>query len=636
MTLPKFFETTLAKDECSVCLIDAESESMYLCIECGEVFCLEHALAHNEITAHSVYCTCTVEFTEPSGEQTELSIGTDKGFKTGTREFSYGLIRLPTFEEIEGAEGQAIINTVESCNSFINGQKVDEWKMQKKQCGHLSPLDGMAAAETNNVECCSHPGCDQTTNLWVCLDCGHIGCGRRQGDGSGGNEHAIEHSRTTGHQVVLNAGTLHLAEPDVFCYECDDMCVIPDLPERLEHFGVHSQLKEKSLIERDIKLNQDYSFSAEMEGTQDGIAPAFGPALYGIRNIGNTCFAAVVFQLMLNVGPVVEQICATPTHLMGASYSLAQQMRRVFQGLTSELPSTYRRLPHNTEECIQKGVLLQNLFNVMAVRYPMYAAYEQQDAFEYLMNLLNVLEEDCSVDLSSLEMLCTDGDKVRKQRSILTTYAITEPGSYDLLSLVRTKCDPFTVACPPEFLFVCINRYYYDVEQMKPVKCDVSVNAPPILDFSSFIDQNPAQEYQWAKAAAPSIHPNDEQLMMFAAMGIDADVAINAFIKCNGDMNNAVNYAFDHPSEKYSSGEAGSDLELNNTIRRNIQRTPMYELTGLITHKGGCSTVGHYIAHAIRSVNGESKWALFNDSKVGVISEPPTQQAYVYMYKLRS
>jgi len=33
--------------------------------------------------------------------------------------------------------------------------------------------------------------CDLSTNLWLCLTCGALGCGRKQPDGSGGNGHAV-------------------------------------------------------------------------------------------------------------------------------------------------------------------------------------------------------------------------------------------------------------------------------------------------------------------------------------------------------------------------------------------------------------------------------------------------------------
>ena len=47
-------------------------------------------------------------------------------------------------------------------------------------------------AEINkNLSKCSD--CELSTNLWLCLTCGNVGCGRKYHDGTGGNNHGIDH-----------------------------------------------------------------------------------------------------------------------------------------------------------------------------------------------------------------------------------------------------------------------------------------------------------------------------------------------------------------------------------------------------------------------------------------------------------
>jgi len=45
--------------------------------------------------------------------------------------------------------------------------------------------------------------CDLTQNLWLNLTDGSVLCGRKFYDGSGGNDHAVEHYRLTGNRLCL-------------------------------------------------------------------------------------------------------------------------------------------------------------------------------------------------------------------------------------------------------------------------------------------------------------------------------------------------------------------------------------------------------------------------------------------------
>ena len=40
------------------------------------------------------------------------------------------------------------------------------------------------------------------------MTCGHLGCGRKNWDGSGGNNHAIDHFKNFAHPVVCMMGTI--------------------------------------------------------------------------------------------------------------------------------------------------------------------------------------------------------------------------------------------------------------------------------------------------------------------------------------------------------------------------------------------------------------------------------------------
>lgn len=50
--------------------------------------------------------------------------------------------------------------------------------------------------------------CELKDNLWLCLTCGALGCGRQQFGGIGGNGHGLEHYHETAHPVSVKLGTI--------------------------------------------------------------------------------------------------------------------------------------------------------------------------------------------------------------------------------------------------------------------------------------------------------------------------------------------------------------------------------------------------------------------------------------------
>jgi uncharacterized UBP type Zn finger protein len=50
--------------------------------------------------------------------------------------------------------------------------------------------------------------CDLKENLWLCLICGSLGCGRQLFGGAGGNGHGLAHFKETGHAVSVKLGRL--------------------------------------------------------------------------------------------------------------------------------------------------------------------------------------------------------------------------------------------------------------------------------------------------------------------------------------------------------------------------------------------------------------------------------------------
>jgi len=146
--------------------------------------------------------------------------------------------------------------------------------------------------------------CDLKSNLWLNLHDGHLGCGRRYYDGSGGNNHGVEHWEATGHCLALKLGTITAdGTASIHCYKCDEDVLDDKLAEHLAVFGIDmgTQVKtEKSMAEMNLEANLNLTLSKVLEEGKT-LVPVFGPGLTGMENLGNSCYMNSVVQVLFNL-----------------------------------------------------------------------------------------------------------------------------------------------------------------------------------------------------------------------------------------------------------------------------------------------------------------------------------------------
>lgn len=152
--------------------------------------------------------------------------------------------------------------------------------------------------------------CDLTNNLWLNLTDGSILCGRKFFDGSGGNDHAVQHFNDCGYPLAVKLGTITPdGKGDVYSYIEDDMVEDPKLVEHLAHFGIKiAQLEktEKSMIELELDLNQRIGEWSILTESSSNLEPISGPGYTGMRNLGNSCYLNSVMQVLFSVPDFVQ------------------------------------------------------------------------------------------------------------------------------------------------------------------------------------------------------------------------------------------------------------------------------------------------------------------------------------------
>eukprot|EP01053_Blabericola_migrator_P002176 Blabericola_migrator_1__2175@NODE_15_length_23605_cov_67_423868_g12_i0_p3_GENE_NODE_15_length_23605_cov_67_423868_g12_i0NODE_15_length_23605_cov_67_423868_g12_i0_p3_ORF_typecomplete_len815_score130_25UCH/PF00443_29/6_8e28UBA/PF00627_31/1_7e02UBA/PF00627_31/1_6e08zfUBP/PF02148_19/3e09zfUBP/PF02148_19/3_4e03UCH_1/PF13423_6/1_8e03UCH_1/PF13423_6/2_6e05UBA_5/PF16577_5/4_5e02UBA_5/PF16577_5/0_067UBA_4/PF14555_6/0_02HOIPUBA/PF16678_5/0_15_NODE_15_length_23605_cov_67_423868_g12_i01099913443 len=149
--------------------------------------------------------------------------------------------------------------------------------------------------------------CGKSSNLWLNLCDGFIGCGRRQygvensGCTEGRQGAAICHyEEHPDRHVCVKLGTLTATSVECYSYKLDKFVMLPKLDEYLTALGLsraNLQQTEMSIKELAIEKNQKLQLglpSSEEERSRQ----AFGSGLVGMTNIGNTCYIASLCQIL--------------------------------------------------------------------------------------------------------------------------------------------------------------------------------------------------------------------------------------------------------------------------------------------------------------------------------------------------
>jgi ubiquitin carboxyl-terminal hydrolase 5/13 len=153
----------------------------------------------------------------------------------------------------------------------------------------------------------------ETENLWLNLSTGFIGGGRKNWDGSGGSNGALDYFMETGEKypLVVKLGTItnDIETADCYSYAKDEdgPVKIPNLAELLQKRGINvASLKKtvKSTAELEVELNATYAFDAITEAGSK-LVPVSGAGLQGLQNLGNSCYINSIVQMLFS-GTVQE------------------------------------------------------------------------------------------------------------------------------------------------------------------------------------------------------------------------------------------------------------------------------------------------------------------------------------------
>lgn len=307
-------------------------------------------------------------------------------------------IECQTELDMTNAKLAPIVDGILKAHTFSRKEEVKAWEQELTTCEHILTMQQPPSRKIEQGELGHCSGCDLRENLWLCLECGNLGCGRKQMGGVDGNSHALGHATESGHGVAIKLGSITPeGTADIYCYRCDEERIDELLGQHLAHWGIilaERQKTEKSLTEMQIEQNLKWDFSMTTEDGQE-LKPVFGPGLTGLKNLGNSCYLASIIQCLFDMPSFRERYYSADNDLpivQEPAADLETQLRKIAHGLLSgrySEPDT--SVGSGSEIAYQRGLAPAMFKHLVGRGHEEFSTMRQQDAFELFQHLFKLI-----------------------------------------------------------------------------------------------------------------------------------------------------------------------------------------------------------------------------------------------------
>ena len=410
------------KDQCLKCYDNPRSEKgLNICLKCFDGCCCtredNHTKLHSMKKNHNIYMNLKEIKKERKNKEvkiTKLAVGLPGGAELEEDQYEQKIeIICLKCNRIIPHENDEKLNklTIAIINSSSEAQKSDiqAWEEKIYPCEHTLTLEQNAGKilTENDLNKCND--CDINKNLWLCLVCGNISCGRKE---TGGNAHALSHFSKTKHSLAVKVGTISQSgEASLYCYTCDNDVKDENLALHLSNFGLDiNKMKktDKTVTELNLDININLTLSKVIE---DGkvLTPLYGPGCTGMENIGNSCYMNAVLQTLFSMEKFKQwYLNDAENHIKNCDKHPSEcylcQMSKIMNGLYSGIYSQklVRKINQNSdgndkegspkEEEYQLGIKISSFKSFFNKNNIDFISNKPQDAFLYMQFFLDELK----------------------------------------------------------------------------------------------------------------------------------------------------------------------------------------------------------------------------------------------------
>lgn len=184
------------KNTSSVTLFQKHERGLDVCLKCYTGSCADqgsthnHSVLHGGSKGHPIFMNIKLipKAVDPvtgnlkSQQVTKLAIGMPGGVDAETDKYDTSVVvhcrECNSDIPLAHARVASLVDSVLLANSAYNQSSISEWELELKSCAHIKSLDQSHSSRIAEKNLASCGKCDLKANLWLCMTCGHLGCGR--------------------------------------------------------------------------------------------------------------------------------------------------------------------------------------------------------------------------------------------------------------------------------------------------------------------------------------------------------------------------------------------------------------------------------------------------------------------------